>query len=83
MEDGLRLGLEGWRIEAGGQLEITEVAQEREGGKLDQGWILDKVDLAGFADGLAVGEGKKESKEVSKVFGLSNWVFGISIGQNG
>lgn len=33
MEDGLGVG--GWRTEAGGQLEGTEVPQDREGGELD------------------------------------------------
>lgn len=45
--------------------------------------ILDKVESAGFADGLAVGDEKRESKETSKLFALSNWMFGISIGGSG
>lgn len=41
---------------------------------LDQRWIPHKVELTGFADGLDAGDEKRESKETSKIFGLSSWL---------
>lgn len=49
---------------------------------MEEGWILDKAELTGFADGLDVGDEEREHKENSKYFGLSNWVYSVSVGES-
>ena len=42
-------------------------------------WI--RLELTGFADGLDVGDEKREYKDKSKIVGLSNRVFSVSTGR--